>query len=159
MPIMSLLSHLELQQFLKANSPAPRGPKPKHNVTITLDRPDLQPPVYVASSMSSIPWEPHEMSFTHNESPNPSDPPQLHFFKEFKDVEEGQYQYKFRLGPGDWWILDDKSQTGQPSCNVHTHSLDSWGAIFSELILQSYRSGRQYEQLACCKARSNTSQT
>lgn len=23
------------------------------------------------------------------------------------DVEEGEYQYKFRLGPGDWWVCDE----------------------------------------------------
>lgn len=28
------------------------------------------------------------------------------YWQEF-DVEEGEYQYKFRLGPGDWWVLDE----------------------------------------------------
>jgi len=27
------------------------------------------------------------------------------------DVEEGEYQYKFRLGPGDWWVCDEKKPT------------------------------------------------
>ena len=32
------------------------------------------------------------------------------FFKSF-DVEEGEYQYKFRLGPGDWWACDESRPT------------------------------------------------
>lgn len=118
---MLLGPHVEGQQVLDGNVSSGLGLRPKHNVIITFDRPDLQPPVYVASSISSTPWQPYEMSFIPRNSANTSDPAQLHFFKEFKDVEVGQYQYKFRLGPGDWWILDDKAETGQPSCTVHTH--------------------------------------
>lgn len=33
------------------------------------------------------------------------------FYKEFDDVEEGEYQYKFRLGLGDWWVLDETAET------------------------------------------------
>lgn len=34
------------------------------------------------------------------------------FIKEIQ-VEEGtDYQYKFRMGPGDWWVLCDDSPTG-----------------------------------------------
>lgn len=33
------------------------------------------------------------------------------FWQEF-DVEEGEYQYKFRLGPGDWWALDETKAIG-----------------------------------------------
>ena len=29
------------------------------------------------------------------------------------DVEKGEYQYKFRLGPGDWWVLDETKPTGR----------------------------------------------
>lgn len=36
---------------------------------------------------------------------------ELLFYKEFDDVEEGEYQYKFRLGQGDWWVLDETAET------------------------------------------------
>lgn len=35
-----------------------------------------------------------------------------HFWQEF-DLEEGEYQYKFRLGPGDWWVLDETTPIGK----------------------------------------------
>ena len=35
------------------------------------------------------------------------------FYKEFDDVEEGEYQYKFRLGLGDWWVLDETAEAGK----------------------------------------------
>ena len=32
------------------------------------------------------------------------------FTKTFS-ADTGDYQYKYRLGPGDWWALDDKQPT------------------------------------------------
>jgi len=39
------------------------------------------------------------------------------FYKEVQ-VEEGRaYQYKFRIGEGDWWLLNEDSPTGtDPIC-------------------------------------------
>ena len=37
----------------------------------------------------------------------------LYFFKNFTDAKEGTHQYKFRLGPGDWWVLDENAPTGK----------------------------------------------
>ena len=36
---------------------------------------------------------------------------ELDFEHEFEAV-PGEYQYKFRLGPGDWWVLDETKPTG-----------------------------------------------
>jgi len=37
---------------------------------------------------------------------------QYHFSKDF-DADEGTHQYKYRLGPGEWWALDESEQTGK----------------------------------------------
>ena len=36
---------------------------------------------------------------------------ELEFFKDFY-VTEGHWQYKFRLGPGDWWVCNESVATG-----------------------------------------------
>ena len=38
---------------------------------------------------------------------------ELVFYKEVEGVNPGDYQYKYRLGPGDWWVCDDSAETGQ----------------------------------------------
>ena len=37
---------------------------------------------------------------------------ELNFEHEF-EADPGEYQYKFRLGPGDWWVLDETKPTGK----------------------------------------------
>lgn len=74
-------------------------------VKITYNHAGLQPPVYIAGSLGELHWQPVEMDVSHKEDG------ELEFFKEF-DAEEGEYQYKFRLGPGDWWVLDESKQIG-----------------------------------------------
>ena len=77
----------------------------KSHVRLSYSSAGLCPPVYVISSMSEPQWEPVEMEFTQKEDGH------YDFYKEFKS-EEGQHQYKFRLGPGDWWALDESKQIG-----------------------------------------------
>ena len=36
---------------------------------------------------------------------------ELEFFKDFY-VAEGHWRYKFRLGPGDWWVCNETVATG-----------------------------------------------
>ncbi|GAB7345906.1 hypothetical protein MBLNU457_4142t1 [Dothideomycetes sp. NU457] len=79
-------------------------PTMKSHVRLTYSSPGLCPPVYVITSMSEPQWEPVEMDHTQKEDGH------FHFSKEF-DAEEGQHQYKYRLGPGDWWALDESKQT------------------------------------------------
>lgn len=34
-------------------------------------------------------------------------------FEHAFEADAGEYQYKFRLGPGDWWVLDESMPTGE----------------------------------------------
>ena len=86
----------------------------KHKVTIAFASPNTQPPVYVAGTFTDPPWEPYELEHepsvaadAHLESSK-----EYRFWKDF-EVAEGQWQYKFRLGPGDWWVCDENAATGQ----------------------------------------------
>lgn len=89
--------------------------------TITYAHPDTQPPVYLAGAFSSPQWQPQEMQYTTDEHN------QHQFFKEI-EVEQGEkYEYKFRLGPGDWWVLDEEAEVGM---FLHETLLSSaWVAI------------------------------
>ncbi|KAI5362314.1 Putative immunoglobulin-like protein [Septoria linicola] len=69
-------------------------------VTIEFTSPGLQPPVFIATSLSDPQWEPLEMEGTQN------DRKEFKFSKSF-NAQEGEYQYKLRLGPGDWWTCDE----------------------------------------------------
>jgi hypothetical protein len=75
-------------------------------VIVKYSKPGIQPPIYLAGSFSNPAWQPQEMLYTTNEA-NEHD-----FYKEVQ-VEEGhEYQYKFRVGEGDWWLLNEDSATG-----------------------------------------------
>lgn len=74
---------------------------PKVPTRITYVHPGAQPPIYLAGSFSKPPWQPQEMEYTTTEEG------QFHFSKTIDLVPEQKYQYKFRLGPGDWWVLDE----------------------------------------------------
>ncbi|KAF2768036.1 hypothetical protein EJ03DRAFT_352479 [Teratosphaeria nubilosa] len=76
----------------------------KHTVTVEHASPGLQPPVYVFTSLSDPQWTAVEMD-TKKQANG-----EYRFYKTFQ-VDEGEYQYKFRLGPGDWWALDDSKPT------------------------------------------------
>ncbi|EMC99062.1 hypothetical protein BAUCODRAFT_389627 [Baudoinia panamericana UAMH 10762] len=72
----------------------------KQPVTVEYASPGLQPPVYVFTSLSDPQWSEVEME------QEKKDDGEYRFSQTFA-AEEGEYQYKFRLGPGDWWALDD----------------------------------------------------
>ncbi|KAF2165319.1 hypothetical protein M409DRAFT_24169 [Zasmidium cellare ATCC 36951] len=87
------------------------GPKPpgrktpsivpmKQPITITFSSPGLRPPVYIGTDLTDPQWDPVEMDGEQ------TDKGEYTFCKSFM-AEEGEYQYKLRLGPGDWWICDD----------------------------------------------------
>jgi hypothetical protein len=73
-------------------------------VTITYSHPGLQPPVYITTSLSDPQWDLLEMGCS--ESPSG----EWEFTKTFSAA-DGEYQYKFRLGPGDWWVCDESKPT------------------------------------------------
>lgn len=72
----------------------------KQPVTIEHASPGLQPPVYIFTSLSEPQWADIEMDHEKLDSG------EYRFSKTF-NAEEGDYQYKFRLGPGDWWVVDE----------------------------------------------------
>ncbi|PBP17518.1 PT repeat family protein [Diplocarpon rosae] len=76
-------------------------------VTIRYAKPGTQPPLYLGGSFDSPPWhDPRAMQYTTDENN------EHHFYTEVH-VEEGrEYQYKFRLGPGNWWVLNEDAPTG-----------------------------------------------
>ena len=79
----------------------------KHaHITITYSHPDTQPPVYLAGAFSEPQWQTQEMHYT-------TDDNNQHEFYRQIEVEEGRsYEYKFRLGPGDWWVLNEDGEIG-----------------------------------------------
>lgn len=81
------------------------------SVTVKFSKPGTQPPLFLAGSFSEPAWQPQEMQYTTNEAG------EHEFYKEVQ-VEEGTaYQYKFRVGEGDWWMLNEDSPTGMhPIC-------------------------------------------
>ena len=74
---------------------------------ITLTKEDLEPPVYLAGSFTG--WQPTIVM----DSIVRSD--QSRMWKEFSstvNLDPGEHQYKFKLGDGDWWVVDDASPQG-----------------------------------------------
>lgn len=72
----------------------------KQLVVIEYTSPGLQPPVYIFTDLSDPQWTAVEMNADFRSDKS------WKFSKAFT-VEAGEYQYKFRLGPGDWWACDD----------------------------------------------------
>nr|POF05942.1 hypothetical protein CFP56_53329 [Quercus suber] len=96
-------SRIGLQQ-VEHRQRTPGAVAMKHPVTIEYASPGLKPPVYIFTDLSEPQWEAVEMKAAQD----------LHgvyrFIQEFQ-VEAGEYQYKFRLGPGEWWALDPAKPT------------------------------------------------
>ncbi|KAF2218898.1 hypothetical protein BDZ85DRAFT_269520 [Elsinoe ampelina] len=83
-----------------SRAPTPGLPVMKRNVRISYHSKGLRPPVFIATSLTDPQWTPKEL---HSEVQEDGE---LEFWRQF-EAEEGEYQYKFRLGPGDWWALDE----------------------------------------------------
>ncbi|KAG9821009.1 hypothetical protein KCU98_g8496, partial [Aureobasidium melanogenum] len=83
---------------------------------IHYSHPGLQPPVFIAGSMCEPQWEPIEMIYKDKEDG------ELEFKHEF-EAEPGEYQYKFRLGPGDWWVLDETKPTVDDGTGIRNNLL------------------------------------
>lgn len=77
-------------------------------VTVTLSKPDIQPPVYVASSMSD--WRIDEMAYEVDQS---SDGSQFMFYMDFEEVKPGQHMYRFKPEGHNEWIVDEASPRGE----------------------------------------------
>jgi len=75
--------------------------------TIRLTKRDLSPPVFVAGTFTQ--WQ-ADVEMEYEAISEGSENPQS-FYKKI-DLSPGTHQYKFRLGTGDWWIIDDSTATG-----------------------------------------------
>ena len=75
----------------------------KRGVTIKYSSTGLQPPVYIFTNLSDPAWEAVEME---SEEVDNGD----YAFSKTFNVEVGEYQYKFRLGSGDWSQTDLAAQ-------------------------------------------------
>ncbi|KAK1996756.1 hypothetical protein LX36DRAFT_579835 [Colletotrichum falcatum] len=75
------------------------------SVTITYKKPGTQPPIFVAGSFSDPQWQPQEMQFTTEDGGEHT------FHKNIEVPPCSQIQYKFRVGQGDWWVLNEDAPT------------------------------------------------
>jgi hypothetical protein len=91
-------------------------------VTLTYASSGAQPPIFMAGSFSEPAWHPQEMDYTTNEDGE-------HEFRKEVMVDEGsQHQYKFRIGMGDWWALNEQAPTGMTvSTNKSPLAYNRWG--------------------------------
>ena len=79
----------------------------KVSVTLTYASPGAVPPIFLAGSFSEPAWHPQEMEFTTDKNS------EHQFHKEVQVGEGAEYQYKFRIGTGDWWALNEQAPTGR----------------------------------------------
>ncbi|KAK6436179.1 hypothetical protein LTR95_007631 [Oleoguttula sp. CCFEE 5521] len=98
-----------LRPGLASAKPSWTAPRPAtpgmmaQKVAITFSSPGLQPPVFITTSLSEPQWEVLEMGVSEDSNGN------FEFTKVFH-AQPGEYQYKFRLGPGDWWVCDEEKE-------------------------------------------------
>ncbi|KAK4106586.1 hypothetical protein N658DRAFT_503018 [Parathielavia hyrcaniae] len=87
-------------------------------VVITYHKPGTRPPIYVAGTFSSPPWQPYEMERTRREDA------EYDFTKEIRAEPGSKVQYKFRVGDGNWWVLKDDGPTVTDSAGNTNHVLE-----------------------------------
>ena len=76
------------------------------SVTLTYRQRGTRPPIFVAGTFTEPPWTPQEMECAAGEDG------ELVFSKTCVLRPGEDVQYKFRVGTGDWWVLDESSPTG-----------------------------------------------
>lgn len=85
-------------------------------------RPGTRPPIYLAGSFTAPPWTPREMSYVEKPSKDMPDVTECDFYTDVS-LPEGTWQYKFRIGTGDWWGLNEHADTGMETpCCLHGRS-------------------------------------
>lgn len=102
------------------------GSEATYPIKITFDSPGACPPVYVAGSFTVREWHPQELNYSVNERKDnkTSEQPSYTFFRTF-DVPVGTFQYKFRLGIGDWWVCDSNGEIGRSLGSLELGIFDS----------------------------------
>lgn len=91
----------------KPSNEAPPSP-PRYGTTIAFSKPGILPPVYIAGSLTSPLWTEVEMSSKVKTSTSPPGQAEYDFFYQCNDLSGGTYQYKFKLGSGQWAIDEDQ---------------------------------------------------
>jgi len=93
-------------------------------VTITYRKSGTYPPIYVAGSFSDPPWEATEMEYTTEQDGE-------HIFQaKVLAKPDSEIQYKFRIGLGNWWVVDE----GAPAGNAN-HLLAIQAAFADEVCV------------------------
>lgn len=82
----------------------------ERTVEITYQHAGTTPPLYVAGSFTEPAWVPEELECHRTDEDGKDGDPIFH--KTFR-VKDGSYQYKFRVGDGDWWICDESKATSK----------------------------------------------
>ena len=67
---------------------------------------DTRPPLFVAGTFTEPPWTPQEMECSTGRDG------EVTFSKTCVIKPGADVQYKFRIGTGDWWVLNERSPTG-----------------------------------------------
>ena len=82
-------------------------------IRFSFRKPETKPPVYLAASFTDPSWHPNEMNHRPvSDGEETEASVELEFYSTYQ-VPEGDHQYKFRLGDGDWWVCDETSETGK----------------------------------------------
>ncbi len=77
-----------------------------------------KPPIFVAGTFSEPTWHPHEMDYSINDEGE-------HIFQKEVHAEPGsKIQYKFRVGSGDWWVLNEGTPTITDSDGNTNHEVE-----------------------------------
>ena len=125
-----LLMHTPLQTL--KNLLNMHQPPKTHPVTITFTGDDLHPPIFIAGSFTEEPWKPVQMEIVPSKLAAHGHHVTLRstYSKTF-DIPEGHWQYKFRLGLGDWWVCDETATISMYNlhlrCNLTLYSHGSNG--------------------------------
>ncbi|KAI9166847.1 hypothetical protein HJFPF1_02962 [Paramyrothecium foliicola] len=90
---------------------------PRIPLTVQFSKFGTRPPVFVAGTFTEPEWTPQEMQHS------PSSDGELLFTAQVFVVPGTEHQYKFRLGPGDWWVLDDNAPTVNDSAGNQNNVL------------------------------------
>ena len=104
-----------------AEQVAPKQVMATQKVTIKLRGSNLTPPIYVVGSFTKEPWSPVEMDVEGCDGEN-GKMTAITFYKTF-NLEPGEYQYKFQLGNGDWWVCDEHEEIGMVNAELKNREL------------------------------------
>ncbi|KAG9200333.1 hypothetical protein G6514_007158 [Epicoccum nigrum] len=98
---------------LSSLATVPADASMQSEATITFTQPGVQPPVYVVTSLSSPPWATLELKPSEDKTPSGD----FVFEQKFANVSEGSYQYKIRIGEGNWVVDDSKESATDENGN------------------------------------------